>query len=499
MPGPKSTRTWFAAAVPFLACLYFYQRYQSNAYLAVSAVILAAYLAVFLFWERINAAKAGWAALAVASLGLTALGMWQFLNLADTGDIDQASYTRWLWGLERGTGESTFSDYNILGAHANYAIFLWIPLHLLGGETGIKAGKLFCLLAAVFLIAWRHRGEKSEGPWLALAVLLSPPIASQFFFGFQPEFMAAPILVLAIQAWRDGRLAAFLACTAFISLNKEVFTLPIAGLLAVGLVERRPWRWIVWPAALCCALMALWWFGIGPVFSQGGNHFNSTLPSGPADALARLFSMESLRYVAWICLPFLPAMGTAPWRFLAIPVPMLAFYCFFPSDFREMWRHYPYPLPFLCAAGWMLWRKEEGADRISSKVLLACAATALVCYPMWRTVLSVPRGQAEKRREIAEMRRLVPAGASIAVNGSFVAWFAAREDVMAWEYKVKPLGHFDYVILDKAFVPASNFGAEDLARDFGVLSGSPAWRLERSGAGISLFKRIAPPDSLPAR
>lgn len=498
MHGPDKLRTAGIAAVPFLACLYFFQRYHSLGYLAFSACALAGYLAIFLLWERLDAAKLGWVALAGSTAGLSALGLWQFFNLADTGDIDQASYACWLWALAHGYGESVFSDFHIFAAHSNYAILLWVPVHWLAGETGIKVGKMVCLAAAAFLIAWRHRGERSEGPWLALAVLLSPPVASQFFFGFQPEFLAAPFLVLAFQAWRDEKLGAFLAYTAFIAINKEVFTLPIAGLLITGLIERRPWRWIAWPAALCCGLMAAYWFVIGPYFSRGaGNHFNAVFPSGPADALSRIFSRDSLLYAAWIALPFLPALATAPRRYLAIPIPMIAFYCLFTSDFREIWRHYTYPQAFLCAAGWMVWKQGgEQAVRASSRILFVCAVTSVLCYPMWKTVFSVPRGQPEKRREVMEIRRIVPPRASILVNGSFVTWFAARPDIMAWEYKVKPLGHFEYVLLDMSYMPASNFGAEDLARDSAMLSGSPAWRLERSGAGLSLFKRIAPPDSL---
>lgn len=488
MPGPSDRRAWIAAAVPFLASLYFWQRYHSTGYLAFSALALAAFTALFLLWDKLPAAKLGWIALIAAATGLSALGMWQFLNLADPGDIDQASYTCWLWALEHGTGESTFSDFNIIGAHSNYALFLWIPLHWAAGEIGIKAGKIACLVAAVLLIALRHRGPKEEAPWLALAVLLSPPIASQFFFGFQSEFMAAPFLVLALQAWRDERLGMFLACTAFIAINKEIYTLPIMGLLGAGVLERRGWKWIVYPSALCCALMALWWFGIGPLFyREGVNHFNSGIPSHPMEALARVFAPSSLLYFGWFALPFLPALGAAPLRYLIVPVPTAVFYCLFDPNFREMWRHYSYPLAILCAAGWML--MPAVGRRPPARILLACAATAVLCFPMWRTVFSIPSGQGEKRRAVAEIRRLVPQEASVAVNGGFTTWFAARKDVMAWEYKVKPLEAFDYVILDEAFIPASNRGAEELAADLAALSGSPAWEKPYSAEGVHLFRK----------
>jgi hypothetical protein len=250
--------------------------------------------------------------------------MWQFLNLADRDDIDQSSYTCWLWSLEQGSGESAFSEFNILGGHSNYAIFPWIPLHWAAGEIGIKPGKTASLAAAVLLIA------------------------SQFFFVFQTEFMAAPFLVLALQAWRDERFGMFLAFMAFIAVNKEIYTLPIMGPLGAGVLERRGWKWIVYPSAPCCALTALWWFVVGPMFyREGVNHFNSGIPSHPLEALARVFAPSSLLCFGWFALPFLPALAAAPLRYLTVPVPTAVFYCLFDPNFREMWRHYSYPLAIL--------------------------------------------------------------------------------------------------------------------------------------------------------
>jgi len=72
-----------------------------------------------------------------------------------------------------------------------------------------------------------------------------PAVASQFFYGFHPELIAAPALVLALDAYRDGKLVRFLFWTFFMAFSKEVFTLAVGGILLVALMERRNWKWIL--------------------------------------------------------------------------------------------------------------------------------------------------------------------------------------------------------------------------------------------------------------
>jgi hypothetical protein len=110
-------------------------------------------------------------------------------------------------------------------------------------------------MAAVFPVQER---TETHGVGVA-ALLISPPIASQFFFGFHPEFMGAPLLVLAMIAYRKRRLNAFLILTAMVSYCKEPFTLAIAGILPVAAVERRDWKWIILPGLLCSAQMKVYW------------------------------------------------------------------------------------------------------------------------------------------------------------------------------------------------------------------------------------------------
>ncbi|MDQ3001601.1 MAG: hypothetical protein M3Y08_10110 [Fibrobacterota bacterium] len=53
----------------------------------------------------------------------------------------------------------------------------------------------------------------------------------------------------------------------------------------------------------------------------------------------------------------------------------------------------------------------------------------------------------------------------VTVIGSFTAWFAARKEVMAWEYKIKPLENFDNVVIDRAFLPAGRGSRAELDRE----------------------------------
>lgn len=500
--------------LPLLACGYFFSRHGSLGYLAGGAAVLSGCWVLQARWTRWGPGPAGLLLFAAAALALPALGAWQFLRQDDVGDIDHASYAHALWNLGQGRLDFAFSGRNLFGIHSQYTLPFWLPAQWLGGSLGLKLAQAICLLIAVFLAIRRFHPFAAGGGqawWGALALLLCPPIASQFVFGFHPELLAAPMLILSLEAYRDGRLGRFLLWTALMAYTKETFTLATAGILILALLERRTWRWWLLPGLLCTAQMALYWIVVLPRFAPEGNHLGHFMPASPLHALSLWFRGQNLLYVLHVFLPVLPLALASPKRYLVLPLPLMAFYAAFPDPlFVQMWPNYAFPVALLAAAGLILPQglrlaadpvpapsgggSHRAAPALDGRVLAACAAISLLSYPLWRDVLFVPRGPAFAA-EVRDLRDRVPAGAKVLLNGHFAAPFAEREvvDLWGWRDRGKPLERYDFILIDSAYGPGWLVSRRDLDSGIAYLQASPEWIREPSPTLLPFRRRSSAP------
>jgi hypothetical protein len=302
-------------------------------------------------------------------------------------------------------------------------------------------------------------------------------------------------LVLAMAAYREERLGYFLLATAFLTWTKEPLTLAVGGLLLLALIERRPWRWILLPGLLCCAQVAVYWFLILPRFAPQGNLLGGFMPSSPSDILRAWFRPNTLLYLIHIYLPFAPLAIAMPKRYLILPLPLLIFYAAFPDTlFTVMWPNYAFPLALLCAAGLVL-RKD--AVLPEGRILMACAVTSLLCYPLWREVLTFPRGDVARARQLLSLRAHIPDSASVLINAPNVARFASRREIRlwgessSWGKRTRPVEAYDFVLADTTFHPYWLVEKADLRTGLDALAASPSWSLEYARDGLFLFRRIA--------
>ncbi len=494
--------------IPLACFLYFLVRYRSPGYALCGACVLAAYYAAAMLpkgiLRRPEAAESwGRALLALTAVSLTGFGAWQYLQARDIGDLDHASYATALWNLGHGNWHYTFEGRNLLGIHSQYTALLWIPVQAAAGGLGLKLGEAACILAAVGLVFRRYRETLPSPAWAALAVLLAPCLASQFFFGFHPEFLGAPLLVLALIAYRDGKLGLFLVWTFLLAFTKETFTLAVGGILLIALRERRGWRWILLPGLLCCAQMAIYWIVILPRFAPAGNQLGNFLPPALSQVPGLWWRSSNAFYLLHVFLPFLPLILGYPLRYVLLPLPLMAFYAAMPQTlFTVMWPNYAFPLAFLCAAGPILAGRDPrgpenpGRPVLEARILAACAVTSLLCYPLWREILSVPHGHGGEAREASRLNASIPATLPILVNSAATTRFAARREVAVWgqlsEQGPRPfyLDHYAYVILDTAFAPYWLVDKQDLAGGIQALAESTAWEKLPAREGYLVFRRI---------
>ena len=494
---PKEYRPLIPFLTPILCFLYFLVHYRSPAYFAGGVLVLAGYAITLSVWEKIRTGPWGMIALGLLCIGLPAAGLLQFLQWGDIGDLDHAFYANALWNFRHGHLDYAYENINVLGIHAQYlAAAVWIPAQAMFGEIGLKLGQAACLITASIL-AFRHLGPVKSASWGMTALLLSPPIASQFFFGFHIEFFGAPFLILAMAAYRESKLGWFLALTAGLSYCKEVYTLAIAGILIIALLEKRNWKWILYPALLCCAQMAVYWYIIVPSYAPRGNFLKALFPVSLSEATGMWARPETLLFALLVTFPFLPLLARLPKRYLWLPVPLLLFYASFSdSIFRVVWQHYTFLFALLCAGG-IVMQKDATPDggRFSHKILFACATVSLLAYPAWRQILKTPVGSMARIEAVRELQARVPDQASLLINAGFTARFSAREKVMIWGERSlwgkrsAPIEDFEYVLLDGRFKPEWLTDPDDLTAGLAKLSASPDWSTEYAQDSVFLFHR----------
>ena len=497
-----------ALLAPVACYAYFLLIHRSPGYAIGGALVIAALAA--LFARRTDQARLPpRILLLLTALALPILGAWQFLHLKDIGDLDHGSYTCGLWNLGQGNPHYAFLGRNMFGIHSQYTSALWVPVQYLGGALGLKIGNGLCLLAAAVLLLRRLRGQNGNAAWAALALLLAPPIASQFFFGFHPELLAAPLLVFAFEAYREKRLAAFLTLTCLLAYTKETMTLPVGGLLLVALIERRNWKWILLPGLACCALMAVYWFQIVPRFTVKTNDLDFFLPASPAGILAAWARPQTLRYLAHIYVPFLPLMLAMPRRYLLLPLPTMAFYAAYPDSlFVQMWPNYAFPLVLLCLAG--LWLEpglafsgtmETNAPKpagrvLDGRLLPACAAAALLCYPLWREIISVPTEGPARHREAARMLDRIGSGPSMLVYGHLTSRFSARREIGILGIQKLRAADYEFALIDPGFKAPWAVDSAAVAETMRDLADTAAWTRENPGEILALFRRKTRPEAV---
>lgn len=492
--------------LPVLALIYFYFRHHSTGYLLGGTAVVAAFLFLYAGWDRAGRRPIGTAVLVLLGLALPSLGTWQYLQMQDIGDMDQSAYVNALWNVRHGSLDYSLDGYNMFGIHSQYTAVLWAPLLWLGGPLGLKLGQGLALLAACLLSVRRLQGNREAATWGAVALLLSPAIASQFLFGFHPEMLGAPALVLALQAYRQEQLGRFLALTAFLAYTKESFTLAIGGILLLALLERRSWKWILLPGLLCCLLMSIYWYGVLPIFAPKGNHLSYFMPSTPSEILSMWSRSQNIFYAVHIYLPFLPLLLAFPKRYMVLPLPLMAFYAAFPDPlFVVMWPNYAFPLAILCSAPLVLspaLLPAPGSDPmprsgpiqaerlfrvLDGRIPMACAVISLLSYPLWREIITLPAGNLARSHAVDALQDRLPPDASVVVNGPFITRLAERRTVSMWGNRKDSLETYDYVVIDDV-LPFWQVTREERSRSADSLARHPGWIREYSEDGLHLFR-----------
>lgn len=270
--------------------------------------------------------------------------------------------------------QTPFSSLMAINIWGDHAAFIFYPLALLY-KIYPDVHWLFLVQAvSLALGAWpswslaRQAGLNNSISWaIACIYLLYPLVFNVNLFDFHPEVIALPALLAAILAARLNKTLWFCAAIVLVLSCKAVLSLTVA---AMGL-------WLLcFDKKRNCGLIALFlgagWFLVAtqaviPYFNQGrelmgirryqylGNsvfEIAINLIVKPHLVLERLFSLETLEYLALLLLPVIWWLSPRHLSSLISAVPMLTMNILSDSPAqRDLIHQYSVPiLPFLLVA-----------------------------------------------------------------------------------------------------------------------------------------------------
>ncbi|MBF0123538.1 MAG: DUF2079 domain-containing protein [Candidatus Omnitrophica bacterium] len=141
-------------------------------------------------------------------------------------------YTGWdlslagqlMWGLCQGTTKTSLFGGSFLLDHSNYIAFLLVPIYFFFQSALtlliLKTFTFFVGAYILYLFARKHLGPM-WGFLFMLGYIFYPANTSMFFFEFNFENLAAPLILLAFYLLEEKRLIPFLITCFILCLVKE--------------------------------------------------------------------------------------------------------------------------------------------------------------------------------------------------------------------------------------------------------------------------------------
>ncbi|OGJ92218.1 MAG: hypothetical protein A2248_10920 [Candidatus Raymondbacteria bacterium RIFOXYA2_FULL_49_16] len=423
-------------------------------------------------------------ALFVPILTATGIALWQYTHYNNPGDVDTSAFTTAFWNLAHGNLHISLWNANLFSDHSNYLSILFVPVFIAAGNTGlIITQSLLILLTVVVLIKPLTTNDISK-VFIVSAIVFSPPIFAILLYGFHGDVLGAPFLALALWAYKENKICAFVLLTIALAFAKEVFVLGAGGLIALALIERRNWRWILLPLLAGSIAIAMYWYGVLPILAKSGNRVAWAMPNGIGQWLALILRKENAWYVFTVLFPLIPLFAVTSWKYIVLPLPFMLFYAGFPDpSFRVVFRQYSFPIAIMCW-GTLLLGENEKLKRLSPVLFL----TVALAYPSWKPLVNPTHYDRARVKDIPAVTAMISHNASLLVHAACVSQFVDRKEVNNWIYRNKPIDQFEYALFDSRFLPQWWNDTGSVRSTIDLLRESPAWETKYSANGLYLFK-----------
>ncbi len=383
--------------------------------------------------------------------------------------FDVAFYTQSLWLMLHGQWHVSLLDVPLMGNHAEPICFLLLPFFWIWQSpmffVVVQALMLATMPFTAYRIARRLEFERTGAMWMALTTLLAPATGFIALHEFHPEALAAPLILLVIEARQAQRPGSFWVCFILAAMCKENVAFLLAWMCLVNWIldrENGP-RWQstfnILPAVVALGwvlLYALWlvpgWNGgkvdyleIYSHLGRSGGEIIGKVFTDPLRIWNALWNGVTGGTLIWgLLLPFLMLPLLRP-RWLLISAPIFAQHLL--SSRSSEWSiHFHYAAPLLPliwmgtveAAANMFWR-----ENVVKWIVAACALCQItLTFGPLRSIYGTvtQSGEALQRRELrTEMLSLIPADASVMIGEPYLSHLAKRRELHALHFTLKGL------------------------------------------------------------
>ena len=399
--------------------------------------------------------------------------------------FDLAFYVQSFWLMLHGQSNATILDVSLMGNHAEPICFLLLPLFWVWQSPMFFVVIQTLLVATMpftaYRIARRMEFERRGALWLALSTLIAPAVGFMALHEFHPETLAAPLILLMLEARFAKRAVSFWLYFLLSAACKENVALVLGWMCVVHyFLERRrgrEWQMVfnVVPGLIALSWVAVYALWVSPALNSGKVDYNelyghvgglSGIVRSPGGAMSAVLNAIRQGNLVWcLFVPFLLLPLLRPrWVIICAPIFAQHLLSFRPSEWSIHF-HYAAPLlPLLWfgaaeACARLYWR-----EMVAGWVLAVCAAFQIWMGPI-RSVMGT-MGNFSAARESAEIRAellaAIPEKASVVAGQPYLSHLAMREKVFSLHHilkGLKTLSRADYApppVTDVVFVDAAD-------------------------------------------
>ena len=390
---------------------------------------------------------------------------WQWWTF-QYGTFDLAFYVQALWLALRGKWTVSLLNVPLMGNHAEPIVFLLTPIFALCPHPMVFVAAQTLAFATMPFTAWRIARrlgiERPAAICLALATILTPATLSIGIYEFHPEALAAPLLLLLIEARLAEMRGRFWLWFIAVLSVKENMALLLVWFCVVWAVldwkRGRAWllRWDFAPLAVAagwlvfCGFLSRW-LNAGNVdylqlyghLGKSGSDISTKFFTEPARVLGALWhALTHGDMLPALLVPFLLLPLLRP-RWLLIAGPLLAQHLL--SWRYSEWSlgaHYPAPfIPLLWVAAAEMVTRFRAQKTVAAVLLAACVLAHLRWGPARDLAREIPRlaPMLEEREAKAAMLRDIPPTASVTAAVPYLSHLATREQLVSLHHVLKGL------------------------------------------------------------
>ena len=406
-----------------------------------------------------------WVALLFMALAF-AVSWWHWWTF-QYGTFDLAFYVQALWLALRGKWMVSLLNVPLMGNHAEPVVFLMAPLFALFPHPMTLVAVQTLAFGTMPFTAWRigkRLGlETRAALFLALATLLTPASLSVAIHEFHPEALAAPLILLLIEArLAEQRGWFWLWFLSVLSIKENMAPLLVA-FCAIWVFQE--WkRGLAWQVRWNLAPMltaAAWLLFCGKVVAPRLNAGNvdylqlyGHLGNSGGDILLKFFTEPSRAFhalyaalftgnmvwallVPYLCLPLLRPR----WLLVASPVLLQHLLSWRYTEW-SLGAHYPAPfIPLF----WIATAEALKRWRWQSEIAMGVVAACLLAHLRWgaapELIAEIPTlgVRMEEREWKAAMIKGIPDGAGVTACLPYLSHLAKREHLVSLHHILKGL------------------------------------------------------------